>query len=80
MWDWVLKLNSRLSFLTPFTGGKKCLEFPDMVLLLNWIELMQQTPKFGGNNYSVTMLLPQTWNGRIDFLLLTIFPVENTIL
>ena len=25
----ILKLNSRLSFLPPFTGGKKCLEFPD---------------------------------------------------
>ena len=28
MWVLVLKLNSRLSFLSPFTGGKKCLEFP----------------------------------------------------
>ena len=26
--DWVLKLNSRLSILPPFNGGKKCLEFP----------------------------------------------------
>ena len=34
IWDLVLKLNSRLSFLPPFTGGKKCLEFPlDMHLL-----------------------------------------------
>ena len=23
-----MKLNSTLSFLPPFTGGKKCLEFP----------------------------------------------------
>ena len=28
IWDLVLKLNSRLRFLPPFTGGKKCLEFP----------------------------------------------------
>ena len=28
IWGLVSKLNSRLSFLPPFTGGKKCLEFP----------------------------------------------------
>ena len=28
IWDWVSKLNSRLSFLPTFTSGKKCLEFP----------------------------------------------------
>ena len=27
----ISKLNSRLSFLPPFTGGKKCLEFPQVI-------------------------------------------------
>ena len=26
-WDWVSKHNSKLSFLLPFSSGKKCLEF-----------------------------------------------------
>ena len=47
IWDLVLKLNSRLSFLPPFTGGKKCLEFPLRVNFRHFFHENKRTAQAG---------------------------------
>ena len=59
----VLKLSSRLSFLPPFTSGKKCLEFPLHEVIIFMF------------NMCVSILLPLLMNlvnyGRINGIFLS---------
>ena len=40
----------------------------------------KQAPKFGGNNRSVTMSLPRTWNDGNNCSFPPTFPSENTMI